>query len=211
MINLISRHNLFYYKIALLGIIVAVSMPLAYAWVSPTETPPNGNIGLRNYVSDCSDFANNGWSSKDQCLKDGRFHLVQQNYTGVTNDLREAIENGADIKVTFKNGNGFLVNRICQSSLIANSYAYCNEVLRYAGSIFDDIPSVDNNLYSFNAPDPKPHKVWAHLGATIIRSDGTQRSVSLDPRTNGVESYVFMSANGSPTYSASDLKWFVRY
>lgn len=62
------------------------------------------------YSSDCQDFASKGWSSKMDCLQDGRWHLSYAHSDsgavifGAKSELINHIRNGASIKVSFPPG-----------------------------------------------------------------------------------------------------------
>jgi type II secretory pathway pseudopilin PulG len=62
------------------------------------------------FSENCTDFAAKGWASKDQCLQDGRWHIVYSNDAsgnssfGSTNDIDANVQKGASLKVSIKPG-----------------------------------------------------------------------------------------------------------
>lgn len=86
------------------------------------------NIGI--YSITCDDFATRGWSSKDQCLQDGRWHLVYSHTSagattfGSKANLIDHLRNGANVKAGFTPGTfGFL-----------GGYEVCTAIVADGGS-----------------------------------------------------------------------------
>lgn len=211
MLKIISNSSTLYYiKVILLGLFIALTAQIAYAWVSPTQIPPNGNIGLRQYVSDCNQFTVNGWSSKQECLTDGRWHVVQST-SGIANaDLKNAVNAGADIRIGHNisgAGNATIAN--CQQAMIISNLAFCNEAIHYSGSVLNGNPN--STTYGFNATNPLPHPTWGAFGSVIYRSDRRYKMSLLVPSIPGSVSEARVSQANGIAPAASPFKWYVRY
>ena len=211
----ISQKVTYWFKVVSLGVIFGFGLQFAQAWVGPTMTPPNGNISLRQYVSDCTQFAINGWKNKNECLTDGRWHLVQSTMGVANYDLIESIKAGVEVRVVYTNLSNATTNRTCASAIIIGGYALCNESVHYGGSVLDNIPADDprtqineKDLFSFSGSNPQPHQTWGSIGSGIIRSDGHVRSAGIVPQTDGAKSYTYLRAGIG---SVQNLKWLVRY
>ncbi len=203
-----------------LGIILGFSIQFVYAWVSPTQSPPNGNVGAKVYTSDCNLFAVNGWKDKNECLQDGRWHMVQNDEGVASADLVQAIHSGADIRITHNNASNARSSVACGTAFtytavgFTSPFAYCNRQIQYGGSVDDLIPAhpwiqgAGDPSYSFGGTDPQPHSGWGSLGSGVVRSDGRTRGVSLTTAIDGTVSYSLVKASIG---SVSELKWYVRY
>jgi hypothetical protein len=217
----LSKTLLYWSSVVVLGLLVGFSIQLAQAWVSPTLPPPNGNIGLRQYVSDCNQFAANGWASKNECLTDGRWHVVQSVNGMATADLKAAIVAGAEVRIATQlifPGINFSATRECINTFIYNDgFAYCQQTLQYGGSILDDAPSNDpmtpendTDWYAFNGSDPRLHQTWAKMGVGVFRSDGDSRSIEFHPGADGNTRSVPYMKVGNSSWN-HNIQWYVRY
>lgn len=204
----IQKSFMYWVKVVSLGVILGVGLQVAQAWVAPTAVPPNGNIGLRKFVSDCNQFAVNGWSDKQECLHDGRLHLVQSTMGKANQDVIDAVKAGAYASVTYSFSSGAFTSKECTafSYRSADGNALCIEAARYGGSTMDNNP--DSLHFGFNASNPQPDRTWGSLQTYAIRSDGKTRGVSIIPRSDGQTSYTYMMATGG---AVSNLKWYVHY
>jgi len=206
---LFTKNIAYWGKVVIFGTILGFGLQFAHAWVAPTATPPNGNIGLKQYVSDCDLFVANGWESKDECLHDGRWHLVQSSLGAVNADLTTAIGSGAEVRITYEVGGGGFGSaaRYCSNAFIYTPYAYCQGPMQYGGSVVNNNP--DSLNYGFNATDPRPHATWGHMAVNVTRSDGRTKGTSIVPQMDGVNrSTATLTEN---TGSVPSLKWYVRY
>lgn len=214
------RNNItFWLSVVSLGVILGIGFQFANAWVAPTATAPNGNIGLRQYVSDCNQFAANGWASKQECLTDGRWHKVQSTLGYANADLVAAITNGGvDVQLGYSSNATFPgTTRTCSNVLlyvvsVGSTYAYCQTSSEFVGSISDTYPGgTDNQFFSFNATLPRADSLYASVGVKLYRSDGKWRGIFDVP--NPQPNY----SEKSPTYLRADtgsvtaLNWYIRY
>lgn len=113
-----------------------------------------------SYSMKCDDYAAVGFASKDDCVKDGRWHVVYENDTasravyGSVDILHGHIIAGADVKVIAANQQLYLngsplgiyanLNEKCQQVYRSNSGArpiYCLSPVRFAN---EDINSVSH-------------------------------------------------------------------
>ncbi len=208
---LFTRDFAYWGKVVIFGAVLGIGLQFAHAWVAPTLAPPNGNIGLKKYVSDCNQFAVNGWESKDECLKDGRWHLVQSTSGGANADLIAAIGSGAEIRITYEVAGGGVgtATRQCANAFIYTPYAYCQGPMQYGGSVTDTIPSGTPDYYTFDSADPRPHATWGHMGLNVTRSDGRVKGTSIVPQMDGMQrAQTTLMEN---TGSVPSLKWYAKY
>lgn len=85
---------------------------------------PYDNLNNGVYSKDCNDYLTKGWGSKKSCIEDGRWHLVYKNSsTGVRDpaygtlaELRNHIEEGATVRVSWQFGAISAVSEICAST-----------------------------------------------------------------------------------------------
>lgn len=113
-----------------------------------------------SYSMKCEDFAAAGFSSKDACVKDGRWHVVYENDTasravyGSVAALYDHVVAGADVKVIAVNQQLYLngsalgifanINEKCQQVYRSNLGArpiYCLSPVRFSN---EDINSVSH-------------------------------------------------------------------
>lgn len=122
---------------------------------------PGGDIGNGggSYSEKCDDYAAKGWSSKEECLKDGGWHLVVEvpagggtPTTGSVDDLYRHIEAGTDVKVIipeqrlYSNGAALSIvmsgNEECQQvyrSQKGSRPIYCLTSARFAGETLGEV------------------------------------------------------------------------
>lgn len=200
------------------GVIAGFGLQFAHAWVAPTQTPPNGNVGLKQYVSDCGLFAANGWASKDECLHDGRWHKVLSHGTGgakPNQDVLDAISNAADFKVVttgpakLPNGTSFSAppgqSRCVNILTDANGYVVCLDATRYSGNIADTSLK-QGNAYAGAGGANKGY------GASIKKSNGLITCIGVSQMTlNGGTSYTGISGSGCGPYITAAMDWYVKY
>lgn len=166
------------------------------------------------YAFDCNAYAAANWSSKDDCLHDGRWHVVQNAPGPGMADLLTAINQGAEVAITITNAGGTQSTIYCAGAKIKGSYAFCFRSNHYAGSVIDTWPAgAVAPMGSFSGTNPKPSKDYGNIGAlaTIIRSDGIARGVGLIPSVELTESAPIMSAHGSSATSWITQSWIIRY
>lgn len=115
--------------------------------------------GGGSYSEKCDDYAAKGWSSKEECLKDGGWHLVVEvpagggtPTTGSVDDLYRHIEAGTDVKVIipeqrlYANGSALNIvmsgNEECQQvyrSQKGSRPIYCLTSARFAGETLNEV------------------------------------------------------------------------
>ncbi|GEM_PF-2824585 len=203
---------------ALLAIAVVVilgsDLSLAHAWVAPTATPPNGDVGLKVYVTDCAAYATNGWANKNECLQDGRWHKVQSNGPWgafAAGDLATAISNGADVKTITTGSAYFPANGTyitlpagqakCTNVFVgSDGYAVCQDPSRYAGNT-DNTSLMSGSTVTGNK----------NLGVAIYKGNGILTCVSIVPSAGYGETITGINGSGCGPYVQAALDWYVRY
>ncbi len=166
-------------------------------------------ITRTEYSKTCNDFASKWWSSKDMCLQDWRWHLVQSSTWIANNELKNAILNWADIKIKWLWSSAAPTNHsnwMCSIAFINNNYAYCQRIPHYWWSVEDNNP--DSINYWFNASSPLPHNTWWNLSVSLIRSDWKWRWISIVPNNNISEDRTKIVARSISFYT---LEWYIRY
>ncbi|QQR68234.1 MAG: hypothetical protein IPI58_05070 [Alphaproteobacteria bacterium] len=146
-----------------------------------------------SYSLTCEDWKDSGFSSKDACIKDGRWHLVYINDDngkttfGSLKEFKSYTDQGADVKNNDYNGD----SHICQTVVWKGNLVHCLDGVRVQGEVWrNDLKYNDNKI---------------GLGAVARRSDGVRVSSNVVPRSNGdLEFAVF------PTPGMA-FKWFVRF
>lgn len=149
----------------------------------------------KSYSLTCSDWKESGYKDKDDCIKDGRWHLVYANDTngnalfGTLNEFRRYTNDGADVKNTDYNGDGM---HICQTVGWINNVVMCLDSFRVQGEIWrNDITNNDGTN---------------GLGAGVRRSDGKRISSNIIPKNGGdLDLHVFLTSAGK------SFKWYVRF
>lgn len=193
-------------------VILGSDLSLAHAWVAPTATPPNGNIGLKKYVSDCNSYATNGWADKNECLQDGRWHKVQSNgvWGAVPNgDLSTAVSSGADVKVGYSGSAyypaaGMYITvpvgqvRCTSAAMTSDGYLNCLSPSGYSGN------TDSATLMSGSAANK-------NIGAGYIKSNGIVTCVAITPSSYYGESITGINAAGCGPYVQAALDWYVKY
>lgn len=127
------------------------------------------SIGL--YSKDCTDYATKGWGSKDQCLQDGKWHLVYSSTAagvasfGVLNDLVTHVDAGASVKVMHPPGT--LGLRAVGDTCAATTYVISD-------GIFLCIPSFRFGVPSFPAKTGEPQTgLYYSDGVIVLMNNST--------------------------------------
>lgn len=151
------------------------------------------------YSLTCNTWASSGFASKDECIKDGRWHLVYQNdesgnaVGGSLEALKTYVMMGAEVRNADAGGTHFCETIGWPSD--ANSPVVCFDGMRVAGSIF-------LNSYSLNDGN-------IALGAGARRTDGKRIASNLLPTSTAADappkSQVLMIDGGMA------FSWFVRF
>lgn len=150
--------------------------PTAFKSLEGTDLPSNagliipgtGGVGGSNsgdgsgggtYSEKCDDFAAKGWSSKEECLKDGNWHVVVEvpagggvPTTGSVDELERHVQAGTDVKVIipeqalFLNGSALNItmsgNEECQQvyrSQAGSRPIYCLTTARFGGEALSEV------------------------------------------------------------------------
>jgi len=193
------KSQIFYWmRVILVGVILGFGLQFAQAWVGPTQLPPNGNVGLKKYVSDCAGFAVNGWANKEECLQDGRWHKVLSHGPGgarANADLLMAYSLGADVRVSAPS---FHTYWTCQNFAMVGGYAICMPSTHYSGYTDDA---------SLRGSDTVSGK---NIGASVLKSNGIITCVNLSSPWLGSNSVRLNGSACGPSVQAT-MEWFVKY
>lgn len=194
----------YWLKVVVLGVVVGFGFQFAQAWVAPTSTPPNGNIPLKQYVSDCTAYAANGWSSKNECLYDGRWHKVQSNDSGgakPNSDLYSAVAAGASIKVVIPSNNYLPLGQAACGNIFTdfNGHIGCQDTARYSGG------TSDATLQGSNVSEK-------NIGVAVYKTSGLVTCVGFGtPYDSYGWTNTYMNAGGCGPSVQVPIDWYVKY
>jgi hypothetical protein len=158
-------------------------------WQDNPSAPPSNNVQLVVYSETCADWATKGWSSKGDCLHDGRWHRVLSNSPlgaatfGSVADVAAHIRDGSDVRVY---------------AHTADFSIFCNDVSLALGMVV--------------CSDPLHHGVWDiaadtghHLGSSVLYSDG--RIIY----AYTADAYTKNLRLSSSLLARVAMDWFIRY
>lgn len=142
----------------------------------------------------CDDWSDSGWNSKDECIADGRWHLVYSHDAhgyatyGSLATLKKYIEGGADIKSGDEEGIHY-----CQEVVMLSPIT-CLDSSRIAGTVLDPTSS-------YHANDGK-----IAIGAAARRVDGARINANISP--NNGSSQLQINTLLRDTHA---MNWYVKY
>lgn len=149
------------------------------------------------YSLTCDDWKKIGWGSKDECIKDGRWHLVYVNnnsggsaYGNISN-LVDYANSGADVKSNTSGSVG--------GSHLCSSIAWKDGVL----ACMDTISADASDLFVTSA-GPNDGTVFA--GSALRRTDGMRMNTNIVPNNSGN-----MQMTGSLNNNRKAMEWYVRF
>lgn len=176
---------------------------------------------FKTYISQCGNETNKkysdaGWASVEECLTDGRVHLVYQvderngGSLGDFNDsdlqiLIKAIKRGADISVTehSKHQNGLEINYKCASASTVNGLGVCSSAPFYWPS--NTPASKKSSILFKTSTDGK--RVYTQEYHTVLNGLVDQNTGVMSADIGkGIENLAGSSNTWIKSYS-----WFIRY
>ncbi len=166
------------------------------------DTTPGANVSEwkamtmaadKGYSLTCTDWKAKRFSSKDDCIMDGRWHLVYANDAagnttyGSLQDLKTyGYDYGAEVKNADEEGTHY-----CQTFSYRSGVANCMDGARIAGQVFSTTMSSNDGTIN--------------IGAATRRSDGVRLAANVVRSTNGLAE----ASNGRPPNSL--FKWYIRF
>lgn len=159
--------------------------------VIPTQVSVKGS-----WSSNCTDFLTQGWQSMSDCLRDGRWHLAYSNDAngnatyGSVNDLKNHVNNGAEVRVAIRGAN------------FTTNYDTCSSVSGVTTSSFLVCMTPSRS----GVPNWPAHQISTAAGVAYF----TDGSVSIPTPTFPAPPQMD-SSNGTYTTFQMAMDWFVKF
>lgn len=135
---------------------------------------------IKEYTADCADYSARGWPSKEDCMKDGRWHIVFQQNAGqhlprkYKDEFLNHIANGAEARVGIRDSDGVIIAYESCNHISTDSTNHPNMILCLTGA-----RSGVNNWETHNSQKLRGGVVYFNDGSAHAPGWSAVRSMGL--------------------------------